>query len=487
MSDYAVYNCTVRGARYVDKDKPCEDASISYSHDGIHIAVIADGHGDKTCFRSNVGSEIACRIAMESMLSFATILREQDAEDRVLGRECEKLVDQLFRAILGRWTSEVLLHLENNPPTDEEYETTGSENAAIYRSGRGLPHIYGTTLIAMLVTETYALVLHQGDGRCVVFHENGEIDQPVPWDPRCEGRNTASLCDDDVLEHWRFHIIDMRSDHIIGCYAMSDGIEDSFETMAEANAYIGMLTSEYLSMGREAYLTDLPDHFSLLSRSGSRDDVSIGCILNTKSAAEYAPKYSLVHEYYVAQGENRRANERLNSMKRKTEYLAAQLESARVKCEQSTISHVESKTLLEKIREALAAAVTDVEVRSQQKSDAEVALETAQKEYDDYMSVRAQFVEKADVTRKKMEELKTLIKELPKQVTVAEEAEEQETEDEPIYIQPADEYVGFEEESEASQPSDENEREMPQEDSGTQNLEKVIEIDEKDNAASDSN
>ena len=114
MSEYAVYNCTVRGARYVKKGKPCEDASVSWGENGINIAVVADGHGDKACFRSNVGSKFACQISASSLRNFAESVRDQGNEELLFGSHQEELVTQLFRTILGRWTTEVLLHLENN-------------------------------------------------------------------------------------------------------------------------------------------------------------------------------------------------------------------------------------------------------------------------------------------------------------------------------------------------------------------------------------
>ena len=52
---------------------PCEDSSVSYSaEDGkYHIAIVADGHGSKKCFRSNEGSKIATEVAMECLQQFA--------------------------------------------------------------------------------------------------------------------------------------------------------------------------------------------------------------------------------------------------------------------------------------------------------------------------------------------------------------------------------------------------------------------------------
>jgi hypothetical protein len=67
-----------------------------------------------------------------------------------------------------------------------------------YDRGEKLEHIYGTTLIAGLLTDKYLLLLQQGDGRCDVFDANGEVSQPIPWDDKCFANVTTSLCEDDA-------------------------------------------------------------------------------------------------------------------------------------------------------------------------------------------------------------------------------------------------------------------------------------------------
>lgn len=441
MADYISYNCTVIGQRYIEKEKPCEDSSISYNLDDVHISIVADGHGDPKCFRSNVGSRIACEVALESMKEFAFLIREEEKEELLFTpRGAEKLTTNLFNSILARWTEKVLEDLNNNPPTEEEYESAGEHSAQIYRSGKGLTHIFGTTLIAMLMTSRYLLVLHQGDGRCVVMHENGKVDQPVPWDPRCEGRNTASLCDYDVLANWRYHIIDLAKDQIVACYAVSDGIEDSFETEKEMNAYLCMHTCDYVNLGHEEYLNALPTHFAALTKQGSQDDISIGCIISPTAASKYLELYALLHEYYVAKGENRRANERLNSMRRKTEYLTERLEQAKIACESAQQEQSNSNSNLEKVQLAVKNAIAGLATSTQKKEAAEEALVAAQAEYDQYMAIRDEFVEKATTT----EQMLKILAEKIKSVSIEEsEIEDEDEEELPVYTQPGAEYDDF--------------------------------------------
>lgn len=438
MAEYTAFNCTVIGQRYIDKAAPCEDYSVSWNQEDVHIAITADGHGDKTCFRSYVGSKMACLAALESMQEFAAGVRDNGLEEQLLTpKGGSKLATSLFEVILDRWKRMIMAQLQENPPTQEEYESTGERNAAIYRAGKHLEHIYGTTLIAMLKTSRYLLVLHQGDGRCVVFHENGKVDQPVPWDPRCEGRSTASLCDADVLKHWRYLIIDLQKDKIIGSFAISDGIEDSFEEMKELHAYLCMHVSDYVRLGHDAYCAALPEHFAALTKNGSQDDISIGGILDPAAAEKYAPLYVKLYGYYTAKGEHRRATERLNSMQRKTEYLTDQLKKAKAEYQAAQEQRQAKKNFLERLFAQLESARDDCDNSERAQEQSEEKLANIQAEYDAYMQLRQTFVDKAEENRLKMEALSEDIRNYTVEPTA------RTVNAEPLYVQPTEETPGF--------------------------------------------
>lgn len=109
------------------------------------------------------------------------------------------MIRQLGNCIVGKWSLTVMENLRENPITEQELELA-QNYAEAYRRGDRLEHIYGTTLIAALLTPDFLLVLHQGDGRCVVIHEDGVIDQPVPWDDRCHDNVTTSMCNLCVIQ-----------------------------------------------------------------------------------------------------------------------------------------------------------------------------------------------------------------------------------------------------------------------------------------------
>jgi len=66
-----VFNKSVRGASHIASEKPCQDYSISYDECGITIAVVCDGHGGNTYFRSDIGAKIAAEITLDQLRGFA--------------------------------------------------------------------------------------------------------------------------------------------------------------------------------------------------------------------------------------------------------------------------------------------------------------------------------------------------------------------------------------------------------------------------------
>lgn len=82
-----VFNKSVIGYSHIQRKSVCEDASASFaSPDGrYYICAVADGHGDKRCFRSSFGSSAAVRAAVDKLKSFAElVLSEGNSKDGML-------------------------------------------------------------------------------------------------------------------------------------------------------------------------------------------------------------------------------------------------------------------------------------------------------------------------------------------------------------------------------------------------------------------
>lgn len=375
MSQVYTFHETVRGHLHVKKEIPCEDYSESFS-DGngrYYIAIVADGHGSKGCFRSNYGSEIATKVTLECLQKFAeTTLISEEIEDRFYRdifsnlRYRQMTIKQLTDTIIAEWHDRVLDDYNNNPPESEEM----GESAAEYEDGKNVAHIYGTTLIAALQLPKCLLLLHQGDGRCDVFYTDGSIEQPIPWDSRCEGTTTTSLCDEDVSESFRSCVINLTEKPVIACYLGCDGVEDAYRDtyeelggshiiMGGVHTFYKDLTCQLATMTQdefEEYLKIMLSEFSAdgkFSRSGSGDDVSVAGIVDIDAIQRFVTKfqydvrrYSLEEDLFWKEDELRSKTRKHGILRKRVEEIQLTLEKI-----QENIENVETKILKLKLQQ----------------------------------------------------------------------------------------------------------------------------------------
>ncbi len=289
---YELFFNSVRGASHIKKDIPCEDFGLKADHGEFKIFAVADGHGDPNCLRSSIGSEYICKIAAEELEDFARSVKDQGWTEKLFSKtEFEPLFAQLITSIVGKWSIAIGEELNNNPLTEEEL-ARAPVFAEEFRKGIKPERMYGTTLIAGLQTDKYLLLIQQGDGRCAVFDSNGDVSQPIPWDDRCFANATTSLCDDDAVESFRYHVIDLEKDPIIACIAGTDGVEDSFPTsMDKTHSYYRKILKFASENSIEALENILPEALSNLSATGSADDVTISGIIDLERTRMLLTKF----------------------------------------------------------------------------------------------------------------------------------------------------------------------------------------------------
>ena len=282
----------MRGASHIRKDIPCEDFGIKADHGEFKIFAVADGHGDPNCLRSSKGSEYICKIASAELEGFARSVKEQNWTQKLfVADEFDPMFNQLITSIVGKWSIAIADDLKNNPLSEEELSKAPAF-AEEFRKGIKPERMYGTTLIAGLQNEKYLLLIQQGDGRCAVFDGNGNVSQPIPWDDRCLANATTSLCDDDVVESFRYHVIDLEKDPVIACIAGTDGVEDSFPTsMDKTHCYYRKILKFACENSVEALETILPEALTSLSQTGSADDVTISGIIDVERTKKFLAKF----------------------------------------------------------------------------------------------------------------------------------------------------------------------------------------------------
>lgn len=410
MVQVFTFHETVRGHLHVMNGFPCEDSSSSFSAENgrYHIAIVADGHGSKSCFRSDYGSKIAVDVAMECLQQFAeATLASEEIEERFYKdvfsnpRYRHMTVRRLTDTILAGWHDRVLENYNNNPPTLEEM----GESANEYQNGKNPAHIYGTTLIAALKMPQCLILLHQGDGRCDVFYENGTVDQPIPWDSRCEDTTTTSLCDEDAAESFRSCVINLAEKPVIACYVGCDGIEDAYRDtydglggshtlMGGVHTFYKYLTCQIVQKGQENFKTWLPGFLTkfsadgIFSRSGSGDDVSVSGIVNLSKLASFIKEYVNDIKLYSLEEDLFWKEDELRGKTRKHGILKKRLDEAQHILESTIINQTALEETLVQLKNQHIEFARRIEVARKELEDYRQDAESATGQFDDRYTTR---------------------------------------------------------------------------------------------------
>lgn len=333
MNDFYVFNKTVQGHSHITKNIQCEDSSISFKDENnlYYIFAISDGHGDKTCFRSDKGSKFATEVTYECLKEFSDYYVQNPDElyKRLENVEEQKqTIKQLTDTLICRWNERIEEDIQQNTISEQEIDTFCKDNVTakeIYLKGERLNHIYGATLIAGLKILNYLILIQQGDGRCILFDENGDVSQPIPWDNRCESNVTTSMCDNDVFTSIRHKIIDLDPNPISACFVCSDGIEDSFIGMEGTYSFFRKECMDIIHNSK-IFEEELPQTLSYTSANGSGDDMSVAGIVNTEAITQLMSFFESKNKKYDLYNEQQKIKKLIDSKTRKHDILIKQKE-----------------------------------------------------------------------------------------------------------------------------------------------------------------
>ena len=320
MNNLLAFHKSVQGSNHISWGMPCEDASGSYAspENNYYIAVVSDGHGADECYRSDKGSRIAVETALASLQELAEKMgRTPEQEKRFyqdfLGnpRYRQMTLRHLTDVIHAQWADRVLEDLRTVPPSEKELAPLQEKKKQNYALSDRPERIYGCTLIAALWMQRCLILLQQGDGRCDVFYTDGTVNQPIPWDDRCVGTQTTSLCDEDAEASFRTCVIDLQAKPVMACYLGSDGVEDSYrdseETMAGVHTFFKGLTCEALHrtpQQLDEYLAEMLPRFSyagLYNNAGSGDDISVAGLVDLDASRPFAASFLRDTQVYTLQ------------------------------------------------------------------------------------------------------------------------------------------------------------------------------------------
>ena len=240
----------VDGAIHLRNEKPCQDAIFFATRENFAIACVADGHGSSSCPHSDEGAVLAVKIAAELL---EEMLPNLDAEKDM----------RLPRLLEAKWKSAV-----------EEIHAAAERELA-----GSFPYIlYGTTLLAVVATESFIFALQIGDGNILMIDREGNA-RPVLCAGESVGEDTESLCLNSAWTYIRTQIIPWNPADSPTMFLIStDGYANSF---ADSSGFIKAGTDFFKLWQEEglAYISEnLQGWLRKSSDKGSGDDIAMALI-----------------------------------------------------------------------------------------------------------------------------------------------------------------------------------------------------------------
>ena len=248
----------VTGAKHLLQETPCcQDALYIYpDNTKFVVACVADGHGSLACPYSDEGAKIAVNLAGELLVS----ILNGDALNTLYANKDIWLPKQ----IETQWKDRVrALHSEN-----------GREEITPF------PYVlYGTTLLAIAVSDNFAFALQIGDGDILMVDENGLASHILEVADSL-GEATESLCLDDAWKYINTRIISLNADMPNVMFILStDGYANSF---IDTQGLIKAGTDFFTILQEEGldYIDEkLPLWLREASDNGSGDDIAMSLIV----------------------------------------------------------------------------------------------------------------------------------------------------------------------------------------------------------------
>ncbi len=286
---WRILRCSVQGASHYNSGLPNQDA-IHWDQDkyrGLPLMLaIADGHGGEKYFRSKIGARLAVQAAVEEMKNFEKGLLNQPLSQSL--SVVEDAAKHLPWSIVSRWKELVEQHRKDNGFTPEETERIKKmENADVWEAITANPTLlYGTTLLSVLVTESFILYLQIGDGDILTISTSGKVSRPIPDDERLLANETTSLCNPTAVGDFRTYfqsLVDLKPALIL---LSTDGYSNSFRN-PEGFLKVGTdIWNMIRSDGLQKVEENLEEWLKLATERGSGDDITLGLLCRMSALKE---------------------------------------------------------------------------------------------------------------------------------------------------------------------------------------------------------
>ena len=267
----------VKGATHVRNQMPCQDnKKIVKISDEITIIALADGHGSSKCPRSDRGSMIAVNSFYHIMKKYLEIYGEDEEGLSHLITFLNREGDVRFaQDVCEEWQARVKQSFYKN-----KVEGMTNEDGSI--KWPSVFSLYGTTLLGMLITDSFVFSFQIGDGDISAVTKDAV--EPLVEPEKFLGTETHSLSKPDA---WRkavasVHRLELDSQEPYMYMLSTDGFANSYTSDKEYQKtcidYLKML-QEY---GIDVVQANLKKWLTETSELGCGDDITVVMVYFSK-------------------------------------------------------------------------------------------------------------------------------------------------------------------------------------------------------------
>ena len=267
----------VKGATHVRNQMPCQDnKKIIKLSDEITIIALADGHGSSKCPRSDRGSMIAVNSFYHIMKKYLEIYGEDEVGLSHLITFLNREGDVRFaQDVCEEWQARVKQSFYKNKVEGMTNEDGSIKWPLVFS-------LYGTTLLGMLITDSFVFSFQIGDGDISAVTKDAV--EPLVEPEKFLGTETHSLSKPDA---WRkavtsVHRLEAESRESYMYILSTDGFANSYTSDKEYQK----TCRDYLQMirkyGIDVVQKNLKKWLTETSEIGCGDDITVVMVYFSK-------------------------------------------------------------------------------------------------------------------------------------------------------------------------------------------------------------
>lgn len=258
MTKIRIMAASIRGNAHKIKNMPCQDAwKRKHVDDACEIIAVADGHGN---VKEHPFSKKGARFAVEVFCRIISNYTLDLGKGRDLQCFLEKQGDLLAKEVEVEWKKAVIrYHQKRYPQCPMETE---------------LVKLYGTTLLGVLITDTFIFSFQIGDGDMLLVYPGRVV--PLAESEWIPGVETKSLCEKNSYQNAVMQIKERKNSANTQLYWIStDGFLNSFATDQEFEETVTAYLQYIQTYGFSKLRSCLKEYLRMTSAEGSGDDITL--------------------------------------------------------------------------------------------------------------------------------------------------------------------------------------------------------------------